>query len=446
MSAELEQQIRTVADAAFDQTAPVRYDELVVEHEAAESGSRRRWWLIAAASVLVVVLVGGIAWVGGSDDAPVAPVETAAPATTESEETTMTEPLRPAPDFSTEFSARGVLSEIPLPGGEPVIGFRIGGAELAALAELVGIERSGRIDQSPPGDWFDLLFIEESFALPESRLLIDALQEPDGFESEFGFSFLDVDRFAAASNYLGASVDDLAWPFDAVVLGRDEVTALAENAGADSIVDIGQGADGRSNVDDRTVFRPIGRPLRVGIDESRSMVAVSKSTPFVTAWLETDGSTMADVSDLAAAAAVLDRDAELYAAQFEIFNRDLDDFDPEITEDRSASDLPIVEEFTTMALGSSGIAETHRTTIVYVFADERAASASVNSIESLYAPDTDIRAAGFDGIETVGDVFLLDEATVVGRTVAVSGRAGTRGADKIRRVFLGNLYPFIAHR
>ena len=438
MSTGLEQQIRSVADAAFEQTSPVRYVPPVAERHAARSVSTR-WWLTIAAGVLVLALVGGIVLIGGSDDAPVAPVDsspsTTSPATGTIEQT--------APDFSRQFSARGVLTMVPLPGDEPVMGVRVGGADLAAIAALTGVEPTGG-DDAPSRDWLDVLFRRDSVFLLDSMLLVEALQEPDGFEDEFGFSVLDVDRYVTATNYLGAAVDQLTFPFDAMVLGGD-MAALTQRAGEDSIVDIGDAADGQADILDRSEFRPVGEPIRIGVDGSRSMVAVSKSTPFVTAWLDTDGPTMADVPDLAAAAAVLDRDDQLYTAQFDVFDRDVD-LAPDLAGQQSAADFPIVEPFTAMALGSSGVDESHRTTIVYVFADERAASASAAPIARLYAPDTEITAIELDDIETVGDVFILDEVTVVGRSVAVAGGAGDGGPNDIRRALLATFGPFIGHR
>lgn len=441
MSVGLEQQIRIVADAAFEQTSAVRGVAPRAAGRTPGGSLSPRGWLMVAAAVLVVVLVGAIALVAGSEEPPVVPIDPAPSTTTRVEGTIEST----AVDLSGEFSARGVLSVVPLPGDEQATGLRIGGADFTAIAQLAGVERDGRVDGSSPSDWFDLVFREESVGLPESMLFIAALRDADGFEDEFGFSVLDVDRYVAVTNYLGASFDQLLFPFDVMVLGGD-MTALTERAGDDSIIDIGEGADDQTNVADRTEFRPVGRPLRVGVDESRSMVAVSKSTPFVAAWLDTDGASLADVSDLAAAAAVLDRDDELYAAEFDIQNRDVSDLEPEITDERSASDFPIIEEFTTMAMGFSGVDESQRTTIVYVFADERAASASVDPIERLYAPDTEVRHTDVEGVETVGDVFLLDDVTVIGRSVAVVGHTGDGGPNEVRRVLFENLGPFIGHR
>lgn len=70
MSADIEAQIRAVADAAFDQTSPVERDRYVAETSAA----KHSWWLVAAASVLVFALVGALALIDRSDDdAPTTP-------------------------------------------------------------------------------------------------------------------------------------------------------------------------------------------------------------------------------------------------------------------------------------------------------------------------------------------------------------------------------------
>ena len=70
MSADIETQIRAVADAAFDQTSPVGPDRYVAE----TSPAKHNWWLVAAASVLVFALMGALALIDRSDDdAPTTP-------------------------------------------------------------------------------------------------------------------------------------------------------------------------------------------------------------------------------------------------------------------------------------------------------------------------------------------------------------------------------------
>ncbi len=67
MTPDIETQIRSIADAAFDETAPVRPALRSTAGDVAGFGSRGRWMLVAAASVLVIALVGAV--VGGASGA-----------------------------------------------------------------------------------------------------------------------------------------------------------------------------------------------------------------------------------------------------------------------------------------------------------------------------------------------------------------------------------------
>ena len=438
MSAELDSQIRAVADAAFDQTSPVERDRYV----GGADSTHRRWWLVAAASVLVFALVGAIAVLDRSDDASTTRTGidgVTVPADGEPPPTTRT--LPPAPGFDVEFSARGVLDEIPVQSDGSVDQLRVVGADLAAVFDLTGVERPPVDDPaSSDGEWIDPLFGQTSVAVPVPPLLVTAIGEPE-FVAELGFSFLDVDRFAAVDGFV-AFDPEVFTSFDALVLRRD-LAALDAAAGDDSIIDLGTGADGERNIDERTMARPIGRPLRIGVDSERSMVAVSGRTPAVTSWLSGDGVMMAGDSDLSAAAAVLDTDDDLYSAEFTVAPRNADDESgPAWRGERPESDFPIVEAFTTMAWGRSGTGDTQRTTVVYVFADPDAADASIEPIATLYAADAPVVG---DGIDTVADAFDLDAVDVVGRTVIVTGRTGPAGIAAETGLFSG-YGPRSSHR
>lgn len=97
----IEDQIRAVADAAFDQTSAVERDRYVTTSRS----SHRRWWLAAAASVLVVALIGAVALIDRSD----APTTTVAPAPT----TTVDVDTEPA----TTPSQRAIEPVFPDPSG-----------------------------------------------------------------------------------------------------------------------------------------------------------------------------------------------------------------------------------------------------------------------------------------------------------------------------------------
>ncbi|MFT5978971.1 MAG: hypothetical protein ACI9AO_001825 [Ilumatobacter sp.] len=456
MTLDIETQIRRIADAAFDETSPVEPALSSTTPDVAGFGTRGRWMLFAAASILVIALVGALTRIGDSTDRPIAPVDSVAPITTNNSAVTeppvdsvapittsnsaVTEPPITAqlPSSTLDFSAQGVLAEVPfvelVQGGGTVVE----GTDLVAIAATTGVESTGD---------FDLPFLEDSDT-SRSFLFSTARAQTDDFEQLLSFSFLDIERITTAT-HRGVSDTDLPLPFDVVAL-RSDVAALAAEAGPDRIIDVGDGPDGEPNP---TGPLFIGVPLRIGVDEQRSMISVSRSTPFVAAWLDADSPTLADEPDLAAAAAVLDRDEALYATRFDYFNRDLADFGPgSRLRDRPETDFLIVEEFTTIALGWSGVGQDQRTTIAYVFADETAASASVEPIATLFAQDANVpdreltELGGLAGVTTVGEVFVLDDVEAVGRTVVVSGHAGVDyGPADIRKLlfFVG---PLTIHR
>jgi len=441
----LEEQIRQVADAAFEQTTAVRPDESDTKPKVARSRTRGRWIVLVAASVLAIALVGALSVIGGTANSPISPVDSPTPSPTSGATVTepppTTPPLPVPPDFSEEFSALGMLAEIPLAAYRPDVGGRVEGTDFATISEISGVARPANANVAAERDWFDVLFDPEAVALTTPFLLYPDTEKLQDYEQELGYGFLDIDRFAAASTFVSTDPID---PIDVVALRR-EIELLADEAGDDQIVDIGSGPDGQRNLDDRTPLRPIGQPLRLGIDEQRSMISISRSTPIVSAWLNPESPTLFDVPDLAAAAAALDLDEELYSAEIETIDRDIASYELDLPE----SEFLIVEEFSTVGLGWSGFGDNQRTTIVYVFADEEAASASVQPIESLYALDAEVHNPNgiqLDEVDVVGDAFLVDEVTAFGRTVVVSGHANIdRRLSSIRDLFLASP-TLIAHR
>lgn len=454
MSLELEDQIRRVADAAFDQTTPVRLDRAGPIPVAEPMSSRSRWILLAAAGALVALGVGALVVLRGPADDPLPAVDTGVDGTasptgpptvsdTATRDTRAT--LEPAPDFSDAFSARGVLAEIPVAGFDPQTGLIVEASDLSVLAALAGVERTASDDPLVSATpWVDLVAGDRSVALADSFLFYDTLREPAAFDEELGFGFLDVDRYATASNFLGFDLDELssfAFPFDVFAL-RSASARLVGAAGPDGIVDIGEGPDGDANLDESTPIRPVGQPLRVGVEPDSSMIAVTQSTSFVTTWLAAERETVVDDDDFATAAAVLDRVADTYTVRFDAFDRNLGGPAAPPANGFSESDYAITEPFTTVALGWSGTGDAQRTTIVYVFADVQAAGASVEPIAGLYAPGN--RTSG-DGADTVGDVLLVDEVTADGRSVVVTGRTAPDARARDVVGILSPLSPLSTH-
>ena len=448
MTLDIETQIRRIADAAFDETSPVEPALSSTTPDVAGFGTRGRWMLFAAASILVIALVGALTRIGDSTDAPIAPVDSAVPITTSNSVVTEPPITMQLPPSTPAFSAQGVLAEVPFIGFSPRGRFIVEGTDLVAIAATTGVARSGDFDLpffvDPVSSFADSGKSLADSVTSRSFFFHTARHQTDDFERLLGFSFLDIDRITTAS-IGGISDTDLTLPFDVVAL-RSGVAALAGEAGPDRIVDVGDGLFISQSSNGEV------QPLHIGVDEQRSMISISRSTPFVTAWLDAESPTFADVPDLATAAEVLDRDEALYATRFEYFDRDLADVTGGRLRDRPETDFLIVEEFTTIALGWSGVGQDQRTTIAYVFADETAASASVEPIATLFAQDANVpdreltELGGLAGVTTVGEVFVLDDVEAVGRTVVVSGHAGVDyGPADIRKLlfFVG---PLTIHR
>ncbi|NNE11663.1 MAG: hypothetical protein HKN41_05390 [Ilumatobacter sp.] len=433
MTLDLETQIRRVADVAFDQTEPVQHPggRVELDRMSDDDGSRRRrssWIALVAASVLAVVALSAVALTRRADD---------------SEEPGSVDTL----DFAQGFSVRAMLAEIPLAGVDPAANTFVAGTDLARLAGLAGVERTAASDPlTDPTAWVDLAFSDRTVAIANSTLFSASVTAPGEFREELGFDFLDVDRYITAWVDVldGADSSERSYSLDVFALGAG-VDELAAAAGDDRVIDVGDGDDGEINPESVSAVRPIGRPLRVGVDPTGPVVAATRSTPFVNEWLTPDRASLADVADLLEAATQLDAVDELYSAQVASFSRDASDVEFDRIEGVSASDIVIDEAFTTVGIGWSGVGETRSTTIVYVFADDGAAARSVEPIERVLAPDAPLATTAAD-VTTVGQRFMLDAVSTVGRSVIVTGRtpADVNAAD-VAQLF-SRSGPISAHR
>lgn len=120
MSAGIEDQIRAVADAAFDQTSAVEPNRYVTTSPS----SYRHWWLAAAASVLVVALISAIALIDRSGS-PTTPADIVDPIDGDASTPGGADPLSAttvAPGPTTTVDIGAEPSETPSPRAvEPVL-------------------------------------------------------------------------------------------------------------------------------------------------------------------------------------------------------------------------------------------------------------------------------------------------------------------------------------
>ncbi len=392
--------------------------------------------MLAVAAIVVIVALGGVIALSGRDDQADDMTTIDGDPTVVTGQNLTSAPLAPPPDFGEAFSARGMLHEVPAVGVDTnAIG--VEGTDVRRIAALAG----AALDE--PNAWLDLIDAQD-VELAGGVWPLHGLAQPDELAGEFGIAFSDVERYLSADQFIGSSTpEQLALPFDVLKLAQEPAHLIAD-AGDDQIVDIGDGDDGERRIDARTPVRPIGQPLRLGVDEQRSMISVSRSTTFTHEWLDSATPTLADEPDLATAATVLDADGELYSVWFESFDRSITRLDPERAPLDDMSQ-PIREEFSTIAVGLSGRGDSQRTTIAYVFADASAAQASVEPLTNLYAPNAAIETGTTNERSTVGDLLTVDAVRAADRTVVVSARTGGRGMNGLRSL-LSTPSLFTHHR
>jgi hypothetical protein len=386
--------------------------------------------LAAGASLLgLVVIVGFLGLRGGSDEP---------------------EPVH----FSTGLSVLGSFAEVPLselsgvtePNAIGANGAVVQGVDFDEIAELTGIERTrwGDLDT----EWADILIYgatdRENTPIVATQLptfMSPALRTPEEFESEFGW---EGDEIAAAVSWQGP---DLGFGFDVFRLDSD-MSSLTERAGTDAVVDIGSGPDLEPNFAETSTLRPSGVPVHIGVDPARAIVAVAESTTAVGSWLDREDATVADDAVANALASALDQTGDVYSFQAYFADFAVETwFDGPIPDALgfTIDDLVITETFEALGVGWSGIADTQRTSIVYVFDSADAAAASVEPITQLFAPDAPF--VDTDGVAVSMDSLIeVDSVTSSGTAVTVVGRAAPGAGPKDIVPGFRRPSPFSLHR
>ncbi|GEM_PF-2187309 len=294
--------------------------------------------MFVAAELFVATMTGTLFLVGDQSDSvlPVDPVEQ--------------EPV----DFSVGFSASAVLAEVPRFQIGTDANTTISALDIAEVAELAGVERIGFVGSDVEWDWILARGAVNQDATPivampwpVNDMISVAFRWPQEFEAELGWAGGDVDAFIKRTTFFQSQSERELVPSINVFRLRSDMSELANRAPSEGIIDVGSGDDFDTEFEPFLQLRPDGVPLRVGVDQDRSTVAISPSTPAVRSWLSR-GSAMAEQANAHELALALDRTGDLYAVEM------------------TFGDFQM----------RPSLFDTQRTSIVYVFESDDAASTS----------------------------------------------------------------------
>lgn len=263
--------------------------------------------------------------------------------------------------------------------------------DLAAIAEQQDIAREG-----DPGSWAAPALsgksVEDGGIGLQIRVPLaqNAALSHEAWSAETGLSLNDIDRAAELS------------------VGRDTFVALVGPGGwnpdapeiAEGVHTLGEGDDYSQNLEGRTVLRPLGMPLRIA--ELDGVLAMSRSTATIEAWHSGTAATLGDDPRFIAAATELDRAGAIAATIF--------------ATDFARPDGVVDAPFEVIGIGNSFGDGAAIETIVYVFADEGAAAASKDELQSAWASGSERDSPDV----AYGDRQASLEVISSGRTVVVT--------------------------
>ncbi len=322
--------------------------------------------------------------------------------------------------LSAGFSVRGALAELPAgTSGLELDQAMISVADLDAATTAVGATRPTDAGREAWVEWMGpLTGIGPSkvfLALPQGFNTQAAA--PEEFAEVAGWSAVDVRSYAELS----------APPYTFTV-----VQGVPDNALADSLVDSGdgirstrEGEDFEQDLEEVSSVDRLGRPIRFLQRDDR--VGFGTSTALVTAWAE-DGASLADDDSFDAVAAALDEEEVISAV---LARAPRGGLAATLGQRLSPEQLRAVQEeldgmlpekpFDTVGIGWSADGEVH---VVYHFADDGAARASVDSLERAWREGTTVQ-----GRQPMSDLVTVDEVEAEGEVVVVTvepadGRAG----------------------
>jgi hypothetical protein len=327
-----------------------------------------------------------------SDDDSDSPSTAASGPTTTTAPTAAPSPSTPSVPTDSDRSIVAMLGQLPasLADGDELV--QIAYTDLDAATELSGLERpDSPSDTDALVDWAQgLTVIVPTDGEPAMAAILPEAVNPsmvlkaDEFRDEVGWSLLDI----------GAFIEFQQPPQVFTVIDGDIDPAdidAAAGAATDDIWSVGDGDDFEQDIAALTPARPLGAPLRMA--QHDGLLAVSRSTPPVKAWLA-DEPSLADDSALTAVAGQLD-DADAYAAY-------LVDADP------STHSNP----FDALGLGVALDGDGPLGLFVYHYADEAAATDAAAAVTALFEGRSDRTQAPWSDVFSSWDVAAAGDVVV----------------------------------
>jgi hypothetical protein len=308
-----------------------------------------------------------------------------------------------------QLDLRGLLGALPAAARPTASPLFVVAGDLDLATELAGVERP---DPEAPGDvdamvdWAQSLSgIDRgpvSVSLPQA-VGFERLRSNDEIAAELGWSILDVSAFIEVQN----PPESLA--VLEVGTTEDELTA-AIGAPSEGVWALGPAEDGDIDMSAITPARPLGESLRLGLRDD--LLAVSRFTPPVEAFLAGGGETFADDPQIVEVASALEH-AGVYSAMFVGATPESETAEPQAS--GVDPDGPVLAPFDLLGLGLSVMGSEPLATFVYHHADEAAASANADNAERVFRDGLSVRTAA-----PIADMLELRDVVVDGRNVVVT--------------------------
>lgn len=307
-------------------------------------------------------------------------------------------------DGDRDFSIGSTLDQVPATDLEE---YTVRIADVDAATEAAGLERPDDPgDEAATAQWLAPLTGQRSqdgyapipLFLPE--LTVRSTLNLAEFDDLAGWSLVDVASYA--------DIPEAPGRFTVIAGDVDDDTLAHLPEVGDGVRTVGEGEDGRGDLSGRNAVQSTGAPVRMA--QRDGQLAASDSTAVVKDWLSGPSEPLTTDPTVDSLADALDEAGSVSALM-------------SVGHDFSADSQPVSEQsfgplppsdFDAVALGWSADDDEPVVTIAYHFADEAAASDSVESLREVFEDGTDSRGT------RLSDSLALGEITAQGPVVTAT--------------------------